>query len=323
MHLAYIIIIIFSITLFTTELLILAYKNAKNPNRHTIRKRLGSLEQISYEQQNTSIIEKKLLSNIPILDAILQKTPRIQSLFLLTRKANAKYHVGYYILLGLVLSSLGYVFSTTFLVKNKYLSLLCAAFLFSTPFIYLLYKKNRRMTKFYEQLPDALELISRALKAGHAFTGSMKLVADEFPDPIGPEFAETLAEVNFGISLQDALKNLANRVDCSEIKYFVVAVSIQRDTGGNLTEILDMLAYLIRERFKLRGKIRTLAAEGKFSAIVLIALPIFLLIILYFLNPNYINVLFIEPVGQIMLIVASILMIIGTIIMKIMINIKV
>ena len=322
MKLTYLIIIIFFITLFTIELLILAYKNAKNPHRNTIRKRLGSLEQLSNEHQKTSIIEKKLLSNIPILDAILQKTPRIQSLFLLTRKANAKYHVGYYILLGLVLSSLGYVFSTL-LVRNIYLCLLCGAFLFSIPFIYLLYKKNKRMTKLYEQLPDALELISRALKAGHAFTGGMKLVADEFPDPIGPEFAETLAEVNFGISVQDALKNLANRVDCSEMKYFVVAVSIQRDTGGNLTEILDTLAYLIRERFKLRGKIRTLSAEGKFSAIVLIALPIFLFIIIYFVNPNYISVLFIDPAGQIALIVASILMIVGTIVMKKMINIRV
>lgn len=322
MQLIYLIVIIFFITLFTIELLILAYKNAKNPNRNTIRKRLNSLEQLSNEQQNTSIIEKKLLSNIPILDAILQKTPRIQSMFLLTRKANAKYHVGYYVLLGLVLGSLGYVFST-FIVSNGYLSLLCGAILLFTPFLYLLYKKNKRMNKLYEQLPDTLELISRALKAGHAFTGGMKLVADEFPDPIGPEFAETLAEINFGISVQDALKNLAGRVDCSEMKYFVVAVSIQRDTGGNLTEILDTLAYLIRERFKLRGKIRTLAAEGKFSAIVLLALPIVMLIAIYFLNPNYITTLFIEPAGQIMLIVASILMIIGTIVMKKMINIKV
>lgn len=322
MHLAYIILTIFFLTLFTTELLVLAYKNAKHPNRNTIRKRLGSLEQMSYEEQNTSIIEKKLLSHIPILDAILQKTPWIQSLFLLTRKANAKYHVGYYILLGLLLSSIGYVFSTL-VMKNNYLSLLCGTFLFSTPFLFLLYKKKKRMNKLYEQLPDTLEFISRALKAGHAFSGSLKLVADEFTDPIGTEFGETLAEINFGVSVQDALKNLANRVDCSEMKYFVVAVSIQRETGGNLTEILDTLAHLIRERFKLQGKIRTLSAEGKFSAIILLALPIFVFITIYFLNPNYITILFIEPAGRIMLISASILMIVGTIVMKKLINIKV
>jgi tight adherence protein B len=322
MHLAYIILTIFFLTLFTTELLVLAYKNAKHPNRNTIRKRLGSLEQMSYEEQNTSIIEKKLLSHIPILDAILQKTPWIQSLFLLTRKANAKYHVGYYILLGLLLSSIGYVFSTL-VMKNNYLSLLCGTFLFSTPFLFLLYKKKKRMNKLYEQLPDTLEFISRALKAGYAFSGSLKLVADEFTDPIGTEFGETLAEINFGVSVQDALKNLANRVDCSEMKYFVVAVSIQRETGGNLTEILDTLAHLIRERFKLQGKIRTLSAEGKFSAIILLALPIFVFITIYFLNPNYITILFIEPAGRIMLISASILMIVGTIVMKKLINIKV
>jgi tight adherence protein B len=186
-----------------------------------------------------------------------------------------------------------------------------------------MFKKKKRMNKFYEQLPDALELISRALKAGHAFSGGLKLVADEFPDPIGPEFAETIAEINFGVSVPDALKHFANRVDCSELKYFVVSVCIQRETGGNLTEILDTLAYLIRERFKLRGKIRTLSAEGKFSAAVLLILPIFMFIAIYFINPSYMNTLLIEPIGKIMLFCSCVLMVIGAIVMKKMIDIKV
>jgi len=316
------IIIIFLVALFTTELLILAYKNAKYPNRTTIRKRLASLEPMTYSQQKASIIEKKVLSNIPILDRILEKTPKIGSLYLLTKQANAKYSPGYYILLGLVLSATGYVL-LTFIINSTYLNVLCATFFFLSPFFFLMLKKTKRINKFYEQLPDALELISRALKAGHAFSGGLKLVADEFPDPIGPEFAETIAEINFGVSVPDALKNLANRVDCSELKYFVVSVCIQRETGGNLTEILDMLAYLIRERFKLRGKIKILSAEGKFSAAVLIILPIFMFIAIYFINPNYINTLLIEPIGKLMLGCASILMVIGGIIMRKMIDIKV
>jgi tight adherence protein B len=321
-YLLKILIVIFLVTLFTTELLIIAYKNAKYPNRTTIRKRLASLEQVTYSQQKASIIEKKVLSNIPILDQILEKTPKIGSLYLLTQKANAKYSPGYYILLGLVLSATGYVL-LTFIIKSTYLHVLCATFLFLSPFFFLMFKKKKRMNKFYEQLPDALELISRALKAGHAFSGGLKLVADEFPDPIGPEFAETIAEINFGVSVQDALKNLANRVDCSELKYFVVSVCIQRETGGNLTEILDTLAYLIRERFKLRGKIRTLSAEGKFSAAVLLILPIFMFIAIYFINPSYMNTLLIEPIGKIMLFCSCVLMVIGAIVMKKMIDIKV
>jgi tight adherence protein B len=165
--------------------------------------------------------------------------------------------------------------------------------------------------------------MARALKAGHAFTNGMRLAADEFDDPLGPEFAETLDEINFGLSVPDALINLARRIDCSEIKYFVVAVTLQRETGGNLAELMGTLSYLIREKFKFQGKVRTLSAEGKLSAIILIAIPFIMVGWLHFSNPKYLATLLIDPLGKVMIIAAVLMMIIGIFIMKKLVTIEV
>jgi tight adherence protein B len=177
--------------------------------------------------------------------------------------------------------------------------------------------------KFKRQLPDGMDLIARALKAGHAFTGGMSLAADEFDDPLGPEFAETLDEINYGVSVGDALKNLAARVDCGEIRYFVVGVILQRETGGNLAELMETLATLIRERFKFDGKVKTLAAEGKLSAIILILLPIGIFGYLWLTNPNFLAPLITEPAGKFMILGAIVMMIMGALVMKKMVDIKV
>ena len=179
------------------------------------------------------------------------------------------------------------------------------------------------MEKFQKQLPEGLELIARSLRAGHAFTSGMKLAAGEFDDPLGPEFTETLDEINFGVSVSDALKNLARRVDCPDLKYFVVSVILQRETGGNLAEIIESIGYIIRERFKLKGKIRILAAEGKLSAIILVAIPFFIFFVLRLTSPKYINALLFEPAGRIMCAVALVMMVMGIFVMKKMIAIKV
>ena len=129
------------------------------------------------------------------------------------------------------------------------------------------------MEKYERQLPEGMELIARALKAGHAFTSGMRMAADEFDDPLGPELDYTLDELNFGISMQDALNRMTTRVDCMDLKYFVVSVVLQRETGGNLAEIIETSARIIRLRFKFQGKVKTLVAEAKLSAIVLDLVP--------------------------------------------------
>ena len=172
-------------------------------------------------------------------------------------------------------------------------------------------------------MPDALELVARALRAGHAFSAGLKLAADEFDDPLGTEFQQSIQEINFGVSVQDALKNLARRIDCDDLKYFVVSVILQRETGGNLAEIIDSIAYIIRERFKLRGKIRVLSAEARFSAIILSAIPFFIVLAIRVTSPDYLSALFTQPLGRVMVAIALVMMGLGMLVMKKMVKIKV
>jgi tight adherence protein B len=172
-------------------------------------------------------------------------------------------------------------------------------------------------------MPEGLELIARSLRAGHALPSGMKLAAEHFEDPLGPEFAETLDEINFGVSVADALKNLAGRMHCKEVSYFVVAVILQRETGGNLAELMESLAHLIRENYKFHGKVRTLSAEGRLSAVVLIALPFLIAGWIKLSTPAFLEPLLAEPVGRLMLISAGIMMVLGIIVTRKMIKIDV
>jgi tight adherence protein B len=222
----------------------------------------------------------------------------------------------------LFLSFLGFLVGAL-VIKNQPVSLGLLVLGGLVPFLYLTILKHRRIAKFKRQLPEALDLMARALKAGHAFTNGMKLAADEFDDPLGPEFAEALDEINFGISVPNALRNLAKRIDCAEIRYFVVGVILQRETGGNLAELMGILSYLIREKFKFEGKVRTLSAEGRLSAIILIALPFFIAGWLQFSNPKYLETLVTDPIGKVMIIGAVLMMIMGILVMKKMVKIEV
>jgi tight adherence protein B len=175
---------------------------------------------------------------------------------------------------------------------------------FALPFMFLNMKRKRRMLAFEENFPEALDLIARALKAGHAFVTGLKMVADEMPDPIGPEFRKTFDEQNFGLPLKDALENLTMRVPGLDVRFFATAVLIQRETGGNLSEILENLAHVVRERFKILRQVRVYTAHGRMTGYVLLALPAVLCIALAFINPDHMNVLFRERMGQMLLMVA-------------------
>jgi len=315
--------IIFLIAIIVIELLIYAVKNTQSVNRAKIRKRL---RKHTYEKDNTGqidILKKRILSDIPFFNRLLLKIPGVKRLDDLTIKANSKYPAGFYVLTALFLGTMGFMGINFFLLNQRLLAFLLATLLASSPFLWLYHLKQKRIEKFQEQFTEALDLIARALKAGHSFNSGMKLAADEFKDPLGPEFDETLGEINFGVSVANALKNLAKRIECPELKYFVVAVILQRETGGNLSEIIESLAHLIRENFKFQGKVRTLSAEGKLSAVILVMIPFLIGIFLHFRKPEYLGLLFSDPVGRIMLGAAVILMAIGILVMKKMVTIKV
>jgi tight adherence protein B len=237
------------------------------------------------------------------------------------QQANARYPLGVFVLLALVLALWG-ILLLSFLTNSFALSLvgICFGFL---PFFYAKVKKDRRMRRFEEQLPEALELLARSLRAGHALTGGLQMVAQEFADPLGTEFGRVLAQVSLGVSVEQALRGLTERIDCPDLKFLTVSVLIQRETGGNLAEILDSIGRLIRERFKLQGRIRTLSAEGRLSAYILIALPIFVALVLSFVNPRYISTLGTDPAGKVLIFIALMMMAIGILIIKRMVGIRV
>jgi len=304
------------------ELLSYAYRSIRSPDRAKIMKRLRKSIYIEDEQVGADIMRKRVLSEIPFLNNVLLKTPGMLKFDNLISQANSNYPIGFYILFALFLSFLGFLVGAL-VIKNQPVSLGLLVLGGLVPFLYLTILKHRRIAKFKRQLPEALDLMARALKAGHAFTNGMKLAADEFDDPLGPEFAEALDEINFGISVPNALRNLAKRIDCAEIRYFVVGVILQRETGGNLAELMGILSYLIREKFKFEGKVRTLSAEGRLSAIILIALPFFIAGWLQFSNPKYLETLVTDPIGKVMIIGAVLMMIMGILVMKKMVKIEV
>jgi tight adherence protein B len=191
------------------------------------------------------------------------------------------------------------------------------------PLLYLQGSKHNRMNVIEEQLPNALDLLGRAMMAGHAFPSGLQMVGSEMPDPIASEFRIVFDEINYGISTQEALINLTTRVPSTDLSYFVIAVLIQRETGGNLAELLSNISQLIRARLKLMGTVRVLSAEGRLSAWILTLLPFVLGLVLHLMNPEFLSVLWTDPMGQKMVAVALLMMVIGIFAMWRIIKIRV
>lgn len=315
--------IIFVISITVIEMFMYALRTVKNPDRSRIRKKLHKVTynpQLSEEAQD--ITRKTVYSEIGILDDFLKRITLMERLQKLLYQANSKYPAGFYIILSPLLCFVALMLTNS-LGYADYVSLPVALGCAASPFLYLRRKKNKRMQKFMSQLPEALDLLARSLKAGHAFTTGLKLAADEFDDPLGPEFDVALDEINFGVPVPDALRKMTKRVDCPDLNFFVVAVIMQRETGGNLAQIIESIATLIRERFKFFGKVKALAAEGVLSMWVLIALPFGIVGILTFLNPEYIGLLFEETLGNIMIAGALAMMLIGYFFMRNIVKIEV
>lgn len=272
--------------------------------------------------EQLEIVRKESYSSIPWLNDLLLKARRFQPLRVLHRQADCQAPLGVFVLATPLLALAG-MLTVRWMHLPFMLALLCAVLFGSLPVMYLIWLKSQRIDQFDRQLPEALEMTSRALRAGHAFSVGLKLVGDESADPIGKEFRRVFDEVSMGVSLPDALQNMTDRLDSVDLRFFMTSVLVQRETGGNLAEIIDSLATLIRKRFELQLKIRALSAEGRFSGLILFCLPIVVGLILYKMNPDYMSALFTDPAGHNMLMVGSFMMIAGAIIMKRMVTIKV
>ncbi len=198
-----------------------------------------------------------------------------------------------------------------------------AAFAACQPVLWLLWRRKRRLKAFAVQLPDALEMLARALRAGQSLAAGFNMVSHEMSPPVGKEFGRVFDEQNLGVPLEESLAGMTDRVPNLDLKFFSTAVILQRQTGGDLAEILDKIGSLIRQRFQIWGQVQALTGEGRLSGIVLMALPVFLFFAVYYLNPDYVMVLFTDPMGKKMLAVAVFLQVVGALVIRKIVNIKV
>jgi tight adherence protein B len=267
---------------------------------------------------------KELLSSMRNdgTSAIEKLVSRYLNLRLLFEQANVSMSVPKFLMICGGLAGVGLILPTVagFSVA---LGPVMAAFLAFLPIVWLLFKRKRRLKKFAAQLPEALELIARALRAGHSLAAGFNLVAQEMSDPIGGEFSRTFEEQNLGKALDEALNDLTKRIPNLDLKFFATAIILQRQTGGDLAEILDKIGYLVRERFKIWGQVQALTGEGRLSGIVLLALPPALFAVVYRMNPDYLMLLFTDPLGKKMLVGGIVTQILGALLIRKIVNIRV
>jgi tight adherence protein B len=249
---------------------------------------------VSKEQM--SILKQRLLSESPFVTRLLLRVPRVHTLDRQLQQAGMRWSVARFATYTLLCAVAGAVLGFLMQVPAMVIVIL-AGVLSLLPVMILRRKRAKRVLQLERQLPDAADLIARALRAGHSFPAALGMVGEELPEPLGGEFALVFDEINYGVSMNDALLNMVNRVPVEDLRYFVIAVLIQREAGGNLAEILGCIAGIIRERLKLLGKVRVLSAEGRLSAWVLGVLPFAILGLLSVLNPGYITVFWKDPAG--------------------------
>src|SRR5262245_171037 len=291
-----------------------------------VKERLQSWAERPDLNKTPDLIVKETYSEIPWFNALvakLREQPYAARFAKVHDQAKAPYSLAAYLLASASLAVFGGLLGSRAIIGQPFIMLACAGAGMAMPWGHLYYRKWQRLGEIQRQLPDALELIGRALRAGHALFVGMKMVGSEMRDPIAGEFQRGFDEISMGVSVPESLSHMADRVELIDVKFFVTSVNIQRETGGNLAEIVDSLGRLIRKRFELKKKVRALSAEGRLSAIVLMALPFGMALTLHFINPEYLTPLYTDPMGHAMVAAGVLMMIIGGIVMKKMIAIKV
>jgi tight adherence protein B len=274
------------------------------------------------DSSDSTVVKKAAEGPLPALDRLVAQSGAGSSLGRLIQQSGVRTTGGAIVMFSIIAAA-GIGLLTAMFVPQWYAAAFAAALGAFMPFAFLKHKRTKRLKKFEEQFPEALEILSRATRAGHAFQTSLGMAADEMPEPVGPELKKTFDQQNYGLPLRDAMNELADRVGILDVRFFVTAVLIQRETGGNLAEILDNLARVVRERFKIQRQVRVHTAHGRFTGYVLLALPAFLAVALSFINNDHMQLLFRERIGQMMLITAIVLQAVGYVWIRKVIKIEV
>jgi tight adherence protein B len=295
-----------------------------------LRERLAAVQEAAARapSEELALLRDEMLSKIPALDSLLRRSSRISNLQPFLEQANLKIRAGNILMLcvvsSLALAGVGFLAAGS-LPPNQALlfaavGLVLGGFL---PYSYASYRRTKRFQKFEELFPEAIDTLARAVRAGHAFTTALELIANELSEPVASEFRKLFEEQKFGLPVRDALMNLAERVPLVDVKFFVTAVMLQRETGGNLAEILDNLSYVIRERFKIMRQVRVYTAQGRLTMMLLMGLPPVIVVTMLLTSPAFIHPLFADPIGHALVVAGIVLQTLGYFVIRKIIQIQV
>ena len=315
-------VIIFLVTLALATSFIFFFVESPLARRKMMT-RLSALQEASIRSEDLpDVLRKELLSDMPLFNRILATAPGIRNLRLVLEQASIKMQVGTFVLICVALALFTFVIALA-IGLPAWLTFGLCSIAGSVPFIVAFTMRQRRFDAFEEQFPEAMDLLGRAVRAGHAFTTGFELIGKELPDPLGEEFRMAFQQQSLGLPLKDSLGNLALRMPLPDVRIFVSALQIQRESGGNLAEILDIMSHIIRERFKLRRQVRIYTAEGRLSMYMLTAIPVVAFLGLQLLQPEYLAPMLTDPRGHLGLGVAVVLQVIGYFVISRIIKIKI
>ena len=298
--------------------------NQRSAQARLIKERLAQ-EQKAPERSpddELALLRDEQLSEIPALDSILRRSARVSELQTMLAQGGVDLRAGNFLgvcaLSGLVFGFGAYAISGR--SEVGWIAVLVGVIL---PYAYASIQRNRRFEKFEELFPEAIDTLARAVRAGHAFTTALELITNEIAEPIAGEFRQLYEEQKFGMPVRDALMNLTERVPLVDVKFFVTAVMLQRETGGNLAEILDNLSYVIRERFKIQRQVRVYTAQGRLTMAMLMGMPPIIVTLMLILNPGFIHPLFADPIGHALVVAGITLQTVGYFVIRKIIRIQV
>jgi len=295
-----------------------------------LRERLASVQKAAEREPNEelALLRDEMLSQIPALDNLLRRSERMTNFQNFLDQADLKIRAGnlliYCVLSAVVMGGVGLVLAGSLPPDQATLFAVVGAVLGGIiPFSYASYRRTKRFQKFEELFPDAIDTLARAVRAGHAFTTALELIATEIADPVAGEFRMLFEEQKFGLPVRDALLNLTERMPLVDVKFFVTAVMLQRETGGNLAEILDNLSYVIRERFKIMRQVRVYTAQGRLTMLLLMGLPPVIVVVMLMTSPIFIRPLFADPIGHTLIVSGIVLQTLGYFVIRNIIRIQV
>jgi len=307
-----------------------SFLDQRSAHARLLRDRLASVQKAAERQPNEelALLRDEMLSQIPALDTLLRRSERMTNLQNFLEQANLKVRAGNLLILCLVsavvFGGVG-LFLAGSLPPNQSMLFVLVGLVVGgcVPYSYASYRRTKRFQQFEELFPNAIDTLARAVRAGHAFTTALELIASEIAEPVASEFRKLFEEQKFGLPVRDALMNLAERMPLVDVKFFVTAVMLQRETGGNLAEILDNLSYVIRERFKIMRQVRVYTAQGRLTMMLLMGLPPIIVVIMLSTSPQFIQPLFADPIGHTLIVSGIVLQTVGYFVIRKIIQIQV